>query len=166
MGRWVCHYYQYVLFHGFFRQSIGLATEKPCTQLLSKQLTFLKVWANRYISAMPDFVYEGKRYYNPVEFALDRIGGTWKMPILWRLKDNVMRYGELKTSLKHISDKMLSSQLKELEKDGMVSRKVYPVVPPKTEYTITPKGMEATQIIDTLRQYGLSLMEELGIKEG
>ena len=48
---------------------------------------------------MPDFLYKSKRYYNPVEFAMDRIGGTWKMPILWRLKDRVMRYSELKRDI-------------------------------------------------------------------
>lgn len=45
---------------------------------------------------MPDFIYDKKVYYNPVEFAMDRIGGTWKMPILWRLRDKTLRYGELK----------------------------------------------------------------------
>jgi len=51
------------------------------------------------IKSMPDVQYQGKTYYNPVEFALDKIGGKWKMPILWRLKDRVMRYGESRRSL-------------------------------------------------------------------
>ncbi|MFN8842409.1 MAG: winged helix-turn-helix transcriptional regulator, partial [Chryseotalea sp.] len=45
---------------------------------------------------MPDFIYDKKIYYNPVEFAMDRIGGTWKMPILWRLRDKTLRYSDLK----------------------------------------------------------------------
>ena len=111
---------------------------------------------------MPDFTYNGKVYYNPVEFAMDRLGGTWKMPILWRLKSRVMRYSELKKDIPHITDKMLTTQLRELEADGFIRRKVYPVVPPKTEYSMTEKGMQAIPIVETLRNYGIGLMEEYG----
>lgn len=113
---------------------------------------------------MPEFIYNKKLYYNPVEFAMDRIGGTWKMPILWRLKDNVMRYGELKKDIPHITHKMLTSQLRELEEEGFVSRKVYPVVPPKVEYTITERGLKSITIIDSIRNYGIDLMHEFGIE--
>ena len=89
---------------------------------------------------MPEFLYKNKLYYNPVEFAMDRIGGTWKMPILWRLKDRTMRYSELKRDIAHITDKMLTSQLRELEAEGFIHRKVYAVVPPKVEYSMTEKG--------------------------
>lgn len=112
---------------------------------------------------MPDFIYEGKVYYNPVEFAMDRLGGTWKMPILWRLKDKIYRYSELKRAISHISDKMLTTQLRELEKDGFIHRKVYAVVPPKTEYSITQKGNMAIPIVETLRNFGIWLMETEGI---
>ncbi len=112
---------------------------------------------------MPDFIYNGKRYYNPVEFAMDRIGGTWKMPILWRLRDKVMRYGELKKDIPHITHKMLTSQLRELEEEGFIYRKVYPVVPPKVEYSITGRGKKAIVIVETIRNYGLDLMKEFGI---
>lgn len=112
---------------------------------------------------MPDFLYKGKIYYNPVEFAMDRLGGTWKMPILWRLKDKICRYGELKRSIAHISDKMLTTQLRELEGDGFIHRKVYAVVPPKVEYSITEKGKSAIPIVDTIRNFGIELMEKEGI---
>jgi len=114
---------------------------------------------------MPDFIYNGKKYYNPVEFAMDRIGGTWKMPILWRLKDKTMRYSELKRAIRHISDKMLTTQLRELEADAFIHRKVYAVVPPKTEYSITEKGLDSVKVIKTIRNYGIQLMEEANIKE-
>lgn len=114
---------------------------------------------------MPDFLFNNKRYYNPVEFAMDRIGGTWKMPILWRLKDKVMRYSELKRDISHITHKMLTSQLRELEEEGFISRKVYPVVPPKVEYTITKRGKKAIAIIDAIRQYGLELMKDFGVED-
>lgn len=112
---------------------------------------------------MPEFLYKDKLYYNPVEFVMDRIGGTWKMPILWRLKDRVMRYSELKKDIPHISDKMLTSQLRQLEAEGFIHREVYPVVPPKVEYSITDKGKTTIPIIDTIRNYGLELMENEGI---
>ncbi|TNF27439.1 MAG: transcriptional regulator [Bacteroidetes bacterium] len=113
---------------------------------------------------MPDFKYNEKVYYNPVEFAMDRIGGTWKMPILWRLKDRVKRYSEIKRDIEHITDKMLSTQLRELEADGFIDRKVYAVVPPKTEYRLTERGRRAIDVIDYIRNYGLDLMEEYGIR--
>ena len=112
---------------------------------------------------MPEFLYNNKLYYNPVEFAMGRIGGTWKMPILWRLKERIFRFGELKKDIPHITDKMLTTQLRQLEAEGFINRKVYAVVPPKVEYSITEKGMSAIPIIETIRNYGLDLMEKEGI---
>lgn len=114
---------------------------------------------------MPEFLFKSKLYYNPVEFAMDRIGGTWKMPILWRLKDRIMRYGELKNDIPHITHKMLTSQLRELEEEGFVTRTVYAVVPPKVEYSITERGMRSIAIIETIRNYGLELMDEFGVTD-
>lgn len=114
---------------------------------------------------MPEFIYKSKLYYNPVEFAMGRIGGTWKMPILWRLKDRTMRYGELKKDIPRITHKMLTSQLRELEAEGFIHREVHAVVPPKVEYSLTPRGKKVIPLIDAIRQYGLSLMKEEGIAE-
>ena len=108
---------------------------------------------------MPDFIYQGKVYYNPVQLVMEQIGGVWKMPILWRLKDQTMRYSELR-KIPHISDKMLTSQLRELEADGYVHREVYAVVPPKTEYSLTPKGIEIMSLVAQIRDYGIKLMNE------
>lgn len=108
---------------------------------------------------MPDFLYKGKIYYNPVQLVMEQIGGTWKAPILWRLKDQTMRFGALRKDIPHISDKMLTTQLRELEQDGYISRKVFAVVPPKTEYSLTEKGIEIIQLITTIRNYGLKMME-------
>ncbi len=113
---------------------------------------------------MPDFIYKGKVYYNPVQLVMEQIGGIWKMPILWRLKDKVMRYSELR-KIPHISDKMLTTQLKELEEDGYISRKVYAVVPPKTEYALTEQGKEAIELIDKIRNYGLKIMKQNELEE-
>jgi DNA-binding HxlR family transcriptional regulator len=112
---------------------------------------------------MPDFVHDGKTYYNPVELAMDRIGGLWKMPILWRLRNEPRRYSELKRSIRHISDKVLSSQLKELERHGYIDKQIYAEVPPRTEYALTQRGRDVVPLIAEFRAYGLRLMEELGI---
>lgn len=108
---------------------------------------------------MPDFLYKGRVYYNPVQLVMEQIGGIWKMPILWRLQDQTLRYSELRR-IPHISDKMLTSQLRELEEDGYVHREVYPVVPPKTEYSLTEKGRKIMPLIRQIREYGIDLMSE------
>jgi DNA-binding HxlR family transcriptional regulator len=114
---------------------------------------------------MPDFIFKGKVYYNPVQLVMEQIGGTWKAPILWRLKDQVMRYGELRKDIPHISDKMLTSQLRELEEDGYIHRKVYAVVPPKTEYSLTTSGHEIIELITMIRNYGLKMIEKAQVNK-
>ena len=103
---------------------------------------------------MPKFTFRDKDYNNPVELALDVIGGKWKMPILWRVKDKPWRYGELRKSLGQITPKMLTEQLRELERDKLIKRKVYAVVPPKVEYSISKKGKTTIPIIEDLRKWG------------
>ncbi|MGJ4734500.1 winged helix-turn-helix transcriptional regulator [Leptospira levettii] len=111
---------------------------------------------------MPEFKYKGKLYYNPVEFVLDWIGGAWKMPILWRLREKTLRYSEIKKSLTHISDKMLAQSLRELEENGLVNRKVYAVVPPHTEYSLTDLGKKTIPMIMSLRELGITFMKTSG----
>ncbi|MEY4203463.1 MAG: hypothetical protein RL013_1166 [Bacteroidota bacterium] len=106
---------------------------------------------------MPDFVYNGKVYYNPVQLVMEQIGGVWKMPILWRLKDQTLRYSELRR-IPHISDKMLTTQLRELERDGYVHREVFPVVPPHTEYSLTERGRGIIPLIQQIREYGIQII--------
>jgi len=114
---------------------------------------------------MPDFVKDKRLFHNPVEFAMNKIGGTYKMPILWRLKDKKWRFSELQKSLSHASDRMLSKALKELVEDGFVTKEVFPEVPPRVEYSITERGMKSIEIIDALRNYGLDLMKDFGIEK-
>jgi DNA-binding HxlR family transcriptional regulator len=114
---------------------------------------------------MPDFIFKGKVYYNPVQLVMEQIGGVWKMPILYRLERQTMRYGELRKDIPHISDKMLTSQLRELESDGFIDRKVFAVVPPRTEYSLTEKGRGIIPLIVQIREVGLEMMREEGIKE-
>lgn len=103
---------------------------------------------------MPDFEFEGQRYHNPVELALHLIGGKWKMPILWRLKDRVWRYNEIRRDLTRVSHKMLTQQLRELERAGLITRTVHPVVPPHVDYEITDLGLTTIPVIEALRAWG------------
>jgi DNA-binding HxlR family transcriptional regulator len=103
---------------------------------------------------VPEFDFKDKKYNNPVQLSLDIIGGKWKMPILWRLKDGSKRYGELKRSLPKVTHKMLTQQLRELEQDEIITRKVYPEVPPKVEYDLTLLGKSVIPVIDLLREWG------------
>jgi len=103
---------------------------------------------------MQEVKFKGKNFNTSVELSLEIIGGKWKMPIIWRLKDNPMRYGELKRSLNKITHKMLTQQLRELEQDEILARKVYTEVPPKVEYSLTLLGESVIPVIDLLREWG------------
>jgi DNA-binding HxlR family transcriptional regulator len=103
---------------------------------------------------MPVFEFRGRSYNNPVELALEVVGGKWKMPILWRLRDRVWRYGELKRDLGPVTHKMLTQQLRELERDRLLTRTVYAEVPPRVEYAITDLGRSAVPVIEALRDWG------------
>jgi len=103
---------------------------------------------------MPEFNFKEKKFNNTVELSLDIIGGKWKIPIIWRLKDDPKRYGELKKSLSGVTHKMLTQQLRELEQDEILSRKVYSEIPPKVEYSLTLLGKSVIPVIDMLREWG------------
>ncbi len=89
-----------------------------------------------------------------VDNALKVIGGKWKLIILWYLNQSTLRFNELEKSIPGITQKMLAQQLRELEKDGLITRKVYPVVPPKVEYTITPRGLSLHDVVKELDKWG------------
>lgn len=112
---------------------------------------------------MPDVIINKEVFYNPVDFVLKKLGGTWKIPVLWRLRKKTWRYTELQKDIEHISQKMLTQTLKELEADGFVVKKVYAEVPPRTEYSLSSKGTKALEVITYLRNYGLQLMKDEGI---
>lgn len=98
--------------------------------------------------------------YQTPEKALEKIGGKWKMPIIWRLSQrDKWRYGDLKRALDPVSHKMLSRQLKELEADGFINRKLYPVVPPKVEYSLTDLGKRALPAIKALCAFSAEVIE-------
>ncbi|PKK36740.1 transcriptional regulator [Siphonobacter sp. SORGH_AS_0500] len=91
----------------------------------------------------------------PVDYAFRRIGGKYKGRILWYLHLNtIMRYGELRKSLFDVTPKMLTQTLRELEDDGLITRKVYHEIPPKVEYALTETGGELTPFIEHLKDWG------------
>jgi len=108
------------------------------------------------------FTKNNKIYHCPVEAALDVIGGKWKPLILWALGDNVLRFNELQKGLPGVNTKMLTKQLRELEADGVITRTVYPEVPPRVEYAITDFGRTLIPILQALCDWGA---EYLGVSE-
>lgn len=90
-----------------------------------------------------------------VEATLNLIGGKWKGVILYRLlSEQVLRFNELRRLLPNITQRMLTNQLRELEGDGLIARKVYPEVPPKVEYRLTDYGQTLAPVIHALKAWG------------
>ncbi len=88
-------------------------------------------------------------------YTLSLISGKYKMIILYCLMEfKIVRYNELKRYIKNISHKSLSSDLKALEKDGLINRKSYDVIPPKVEYSLTDKGKSLMKVLDELCKWG------------
>lgn len=90
----------------------------------------------------------------PVETTLMLINSKWKILILRDLINGTMRFNELMRSVSGITQKVLTSHLREMESDGLVNRKVYPEVPPKVEYSLTETGMSLKPIIDSMYSWG------------
>lgn len=90
----------------------------------------------------------------PVEATIQLMGGKYKAVILWHLMNKTLRYSELHKLIPKATDKMLSQQLRELEKDKLINRTVYPVVPPKTEYSLTDFGKTLSSILDAMCDWG------------
>lgn len=90
-----------------------------------------------------------------IEVTLNAIGGKWKPLILYLLiDDGTKRFGEIKSFIGQISQKTLTNQLRELEQKGLISREVFPVVPPKVEYSITEKGATLYPILEAMCDWG------------
>jgi len=86
----------------------------------------------------------------PITSAINVIGGKWKPVIIWILMGGSKRFGELHKTIPGVALKVLSRHLKELEADGIITRKAYPEVPPRVEYTLTPKGKALQGVMDLL----------------
>lgn len=96
----------------------------------------------------------------PVEATLELIGGKYKALILWHLSQGVLRYSQLRSRLAGITPKMLTQQLRELEARDLVRREVYPVVPPKVEYSLTELGRSLMPILVAMRDWGSGYLRQ------
>ena len=98
----------------------------------------------------------------PVSATLQLIGGKYKALLLWHLSGGVLRFNELRRLVPEATPKMLTQQLRELEKDNLITRTVYPVVPPKVEYSLTARGRSLFPILQAMYVWGSELMKEKG----
>jgi DNA-binding HxlR family transcriptional regulator len=96
----------------------------------------------------------------PVEVTLDIIGGKWKQLILYYLLQGTKRFNELRRLLPNVTQQMLTTQLRELERDGIVHREVYAEVPPKVEYSLTERGRSLEPILLAMLAWGEEYLSE------
>lgn len=91
----------------------------------------------------------------PLTYALDLIGGKWRLPIIWALsQNNTLRYNELKREVDGITNMMLSQSLKEMEAYGLVNRKQFMEIPPRVEYSLTEAGKDLIPALESLAKWG------------
>ena len=90
----------------------------------------------------------------PVEATLELIGGKYKALILWHLAGNKLRFNELRKAITSATPKMLTQQLRELESQHLIHREVFPVIPPKVEYSLTETGRSLMPILVAMRDWG------------
>jgi DNA-binding HxlR family transcriptional regulator len=98
----------------------------------------------------------------PVDATLHLIGGKYKSLILWHLINGTLRHGEIHKLIPQATPKMLTQQLRELESDNLLSRKVFPVVPPKVEYSLTDFGRSLQPILTAMYEWGAGYMKDNG----
>jgi DNA-binding HxlR family transcriptional regulator len=106
-----------------------------------------------------------KTYYCGLEAALDVIGGKWKVLILWALRAEAQRFGELRRLVEGISEKMLIQHLKEMQADGIVTRKDFKEVPPRVEYALTPFGKSLYVALAPLCEWGTVHMNRIDARK-
>jgi DNA-binding HxlR family transcriptional regulator len=93
---------------------------------------------------------KGPQCKSPVSDALSLIGGKWKIAIIYNLREDPLRFGKLKRILSPITPQMLTKQLREMERDQLIDRKVYEVIPPKVEYSLTDFGQSFMPVLNSL----------------
>lgn len=107
---------------------------------------------------MTDAFHSGQLFC-PTETALGIIGGKWKGMILWCLCQHTMRFGELHKAIPGITQRMLTKQLRDLEKYDIIVRKVYPVVPPKVEYSLSDHGIALRPLLEQLEEWSTEYLK-------
>ena len=100
------------------------------------------------------------KYNCPVDATISKIGGKYKAIILWHLMHQTLRYSELHKRMPKATDKMLAQQLRELENDNLIIKKIYPVIPPKTEYSLSELGKTLIPLLDSMCEWGQQFMPD------
>lgn len=108
------------------------------------------------------FRVRGKEFHCAMDVTMNFIGGKWKTVVLWYLRKGKKRFSEIRRLIPGITEKMLSLQLKQLEQDGIVERVVYPEVPPRVEYHLTPFGQTLNPLLEAVAKWGRELAESEG----
>lgn len=103
--------------------------------------------------------FRGKEYFCSLDLTLSFIGGKWKTMMIYMLKDGALRSSDLQRKMPEVSNKMFTQVARDLEKDDILKRKVYPVVPPKVEYELTDLGKSILPIIFHMCDWGTNLLE-------
>ena len=103
-------------------------------------------------------------FHCPVEATLSLIGGKYKALILWHVIDHILRFNEISKLIPQATPKMLTQQLRELEADNLISRTVYPVVPPKVEYSLNEFGKSIIPILDAMCKWGENYLDGLDVR--
>ncbi|MGP6139029.1 MULTISPECIES: winged helix-turn-helix transcriptional regulator [unclassified Jeotgalibaca] len=99
--------------------------------------------------------YQDKTFFTSKDLALSVVGGRWKIAIIWcLLQESPLRLSEIQRRLPDVNQRMLIRQLKELEQDQILTRHVYPVVPPKVEYKLTEIGRQLAPVVNTICEWG------------
>lgn len=101
----------------------------------------------------------------PITYCLNKIGGKWKPVILHLIRLDCNRFGALQKAIPSISKQMLVNQLRELEEDGILHRQIYPEVPPRVVYTLTPIGISLLPVLNTMQAWGLAAMQQGPIQD-
>ena len=101
-----------------------------------------------------------KEEHCPVEATLELIGGKYKALILWHLSENTLRYSQLRSQIAGITPKMLTQQLRELEANSLIRREVFPIVPPRVEYSLTELGKSLMPILVAMRDWGSDYLRQ------
>jgi DNA-binding HxlR family transcriptional regulator len=109
---------------------------------------------------------EKTEYQCTVAVTLEVIGGKWKAVILWHLSHKTLRFSQLQRRLPGVTQKMLTQQLRELERDGMIHREVYPEVPPRVEYSLTAEGRTLLPLLTLMCTWGRQRLQRIFWKTG
>lgn len=119
--------------------------------------------SNILIKSKTNTMAQQKSQTNALSYCMDMIGGKWKPIILFHISKGINRFNKLFNEIKAINRQMLSKQLKELEKSGILERTLFPEIPPRVEYTLTPLGKSLMTVVQAMNRWGQKQQEEVKV---